>query len=111
MHSKVSGVVDTPSRPQAIVDGQLSLDLKERGMALALEAEREEWINAALFALRHFAQRGEFKTEDFRAWYGQEPHDPSCLGRAHQPGVQGTHRRVDGPLASPPRAPRRTGTR
>lgn len=80
MHSKVSGVVGPSPNPQAVVDRQLSLDLKERGMALTLEAEREEWIAHALFALRHFSRRGEFKTEDFRAWYKQEPHNHHVWG-------------------------------
>jgi hypothetical protein len=59
---------------------QLGLDLKERGMALTLQAEREEWINAALFAIRHFAMRGEFRMEQFRAWYGQQPHSHHVWG-------------------------------
>jgi hypothetical protein len=38
-------------------------------------------LTAALFALRHFAlTRGEFKTEDFRAWYKQDPHDHHVWG-------------------------------
>lgn len=60
--------------------GQLSFELKERGMAYALQAEREEWINAALFALRHFALRGEFRMEEFRSWYGYPPHNAAVWG-------------------------------
>lgn len=64
---------------------QLSIDftsreLKERGMAQTLEAEREEWLIGALIALRHFAIRGDFKTEDFRAWYKIEPHSHKVWG-------------------------------
>lgn len=55
--------------------------LKEEGMARTLEAEHDAWITAALFALRHFAiARGEFKTEDFRDWYTEAPHDHHVWG-------------------------------
>src|SRR5690348_13087506 len=67
-------------------DGQQALDftgkaLAQAGMAQTLEAESEQWLNEALFALKHFAlARGRFKTEDFRAWYRIPAHDHHVWG-------------------------------
>lgn len=72
----------------------LARDLGEQGMARTLEAEREEWIAAALANLRIFAalpEWAEFKMEAFRAWWAESPHDAHCWGaitnRAARAGI------------------------
>ena len=64
---------------------QLGLDLRDRGMARTLEAERDEWINEALGQLaRYAAFHSIFKTEDFREACEragvENPHDHHVWG-------------------------------
>lgn len=60
--------------------------LGQAGMQRTLDAEREEWLRAALEALPRFAGSigwHEFKTEDFRVWFEPQagrPHDHHCWG-------------------------------
>lgn len=63
-----------------------SRQLGEAGMQRTLDAEREEWLAAAMESIREFASMTgwhEFKTEDFRAWYepiAGKPHDHHVWG-------------------------------
>jgi|SRR6185369_2384383 len=65
----------------------LGRQLAEAGMAQTLEAEGETWVAKALQQLQRFAKLpgwGEFRAEDFRAWYLAqglpEPHDHHVWG-------------------------------
>jgi hypothetical protein len=57
--------------------------LAEAGMQQTLAFESEDWLRDAMRALKRFANLPgweEFKTEDFRAWYGRDPHDHHVWG-------------------------------
>jgi hypothetical protein len=74
-----------------------SRQLGEAGMQRTLEAEREEWIVAAMEGIRQFAAMPgwhEFKMEDFRAWFEPQrgkPHSANVYGaltnRARRDGL------------------------
>lgn len=57
--------------------------LAEAGMQQTLAFEPEDWVADAIESLKCFIalpEWREFKTEDFRAWFKSEPHDPHVWG-------------------------------
>lgn len=58
------------------------LQLAQEGMQRTLQFE-SDWLPSALKALEEFASLPEwrtFKLEDFRAWYGVQPHSHKVWG-------------------------------
>ena len=65
-----------------MMDAQLGLDLRDQGMVRTLAAEREEWLENAIVALRSFASHCPkgFTIEEFRAAFRHEPHSHKVWG-------------------------------